>query len=134
MVISLSQPLTGPTGGKVIGLSTIERGTLFEELYTNDNGFTKIFLPWYADPRRDSAWYDRTKQDMGDLIMQEYPATIDEALTIPGGSYFPEFERFMYTRASRSRTMLNMFRMDYGLDMFAVLFYEVGHARQCHHL
>ena len=36
-----------PYGGKVIGLSTIERGSLFEEIFTNpDNGFNKIFIPW----------------------------------------------------------------------------------------
>jgi hypothetical protein len=124
--LSAYPTINRPTGGKVIGLSTIERGTLFEELYTADNGFTKIFLPWYADPRRDQAWYDRTKQDLGDLIMQEYPATIDEALTIPGGSYFPEFKRHIHViQGEPEPHHLRYVSMDYGLDMFAVLFYEV---------
>ncbi len=79
-----------PTGGKVIGLSTIERGTLFERLYTEDNNFNKIFVPWSADPRRTIEWYEQTRRDMGDEVMSQYPATVDEALTIPGGAYFPE--------------------------------------------
>lgn len=33
-----------PTGGQVIGLSTMARGTLFEEVYTQDFGFKKLFL------------------------------------------------------------------------------------------
>ena len=56
-----------PNGGKVIGLSTIERGSLFEEIFTDpDNGFNKIFIPWYADPRRDEKWYEDTKRALGD--------------------------------------------------------------------
>jgi hypothetical protein len=31
-------------GGKVVGLSTIKRGTLFEELFTEDNNFNKLVL------------------------------------------------------------------------------------------
>ncbi len=47
-----------PLSGQVIGVSTIKRGSLFEELYTNpDNGFYKLFIPWYADPSRDKKWY-----------------------------------------------------------------------------
>ena len=56
-----------PTGGRVIGLSTIKRGTLFEEIFTNpDNGFHKIFLPWSADPRRDEQWYRNTLGALGE--------------------------------------------------------------------
>jgi hypothetical protein len=53
-------------------------------------------LPWSADPRRDAEWYARTERDLGPLIMQEYPATVEEALTIPGGSYFPEFKEHIH--------------------------------------
>jgi hypothetical protein len=49
-------------GGQVIGLSTMAKGTLFEEIYTKDLGFFKLFLPWNADPRRDSAWHARTRK------------------------------------------------------------------------
>jgi hypothetical protein len=110
-----------PTGGKIIGLSTIERGTLFENLFTNqDNGFNKIFIPWSADPRRDEEWYDETKRSMGDDITQEYPATIEEALKVPGGSFFPEVN---YQNTLSKDQMEGVVRryvaFDYGLDMFS---------------
>lgn len=117
-----------PTGGKVIGLSTIERGTLFEELYTGENNFNKLFLPWSADPRRTAEWYERTKGDLGPLIMQEYPATVDEALTIPGGSFFPEFKKHIHVIPFAPLTHNRKYvSLDYGLDMLAALWYEVDH-------
>ena len=81
-----------PEGGRVIGLSTIKRGTLFEEIFTGrGNGFYKLFLPWSADPRRNKAWYKRTLAALGrDRTLQEYPASVEEALTVPGGAFFPE--------------------------------------------
>lgn len=110
-----------PFGGKVIGLSTIERGSLFEEIFTNtDNGFNKIFIPWYADPRRDDAWYENTKKALGDLITQEYPASIEEALTVPGGAYFPEVnERNTIAKEELKGNLLHYVSIDYGLDMFS---------------
>jgi hypothetical protein len=108
------------TGGKVIGLSTIERGTLFEELFVGDNDFNKLFMGWNSDPRRDKEWYDKTRRDLGDNIMQEYPATIEEALTIPGGAFFPEFKEHIHiTKDSNINTVY--YALDYGLDMLAVL-------------
>ena len=53
--LSAYPTINRPTGGQVIGLSTIERGTLFERLYTEDNNFNKLFFRWIADPRRTSA-------------------------------------------------------------------------------
>lgn len=111
-----------PTGGKVIGLSTIERGSLFEEIFTDkDNGFNKIFVPWYADPRRDDKWYEDTKRALGDLITQEYPATIEEALTVPGGAFFPEVRKD--THITKSDYIKGNVRryvcIDYGLDMLS---------------
>lgn len=110
-----------PYGGKVIGLSTIERGSLFEEIFTNsDNGFNKIFIPWHADPRRDDVWYENTKRALGDLITQEYPASIEEALTVPGGAYFPEVnERNTISKEELKGNTLKYVSIDYGLDMFA---------------
>lgn len=110
-----------PTGGQVIGLSTIDRGSFFEEVFTNpDNGFNKIFIPWYADPRRDDNWYSETKKAMGELMTQEYPATVEEALTVPGGSYFPEVnERNTVSYEDLNGNTLKYVAIDYGLDMFA---------------
>jgi hypothetical protein len=111
-----------PFGGKVIGLSSIERGSLFESLFTDpDNNFNKVFIPWYADPRRDSKWYEETKKALGDAITQEYPATIEEALTVPGGSFFPEVSKS--THETNDLLMGNVRRyvaLDYGLDMLSV--------------
>jgi hypothetical protein len=110
-----------PNGGKVIGLSTIERGSLFEEIFTNpDNGFNKIFIPWNADPRRDEAWYEKTKRALGDLITAEYPATIEEALMVPGGAYFPEVKKDTHETDTELVGKLKRYvSIDYGLDMFS---------------
>lgn len=118
--LSAYPTINRPTGGKVIGLSTIDRGTLFEELYTSDNDFNKIFMPWNSDPRRDMKWYETTKRDMGDSIMQEYPATVEEALTIPGGSFFPEFKPYIHIQ-EQEPTNDRLYALDYGLDMLAVV-------------
>ena len=116
-----------PFGGKVIGLSTIERGSLFEEIFTNpDNGFNKIFIPWYADPRRDEEWYQNTKRALGDLITQEYPASIEEALTVPGGAFFPEVNaRNTLTDEELKGNVLKYVAIDYGLDMFSAHWFYV---------
>ena len=116
-----------PFGGKVIGLSTIERGSLFEDIFTNpDNGFNKIFIPWYADPRRDDEWYQNTKRALGDLITQEYPASIEEALTVPGGAFFPEVNaRNTLTDKELTGNVLKYVAIDYGLDMFSAHWFRV---------
>jgi len=119
--LSAYPTINRPTGGKVIGLSTIDRGTLFEELFVEDNDFNKIFMPWNSDPRRTIEWYEKTKRDLGDLIMQEYPATIEEALTIPGGSFFPEFKQHIHITEDETISRDIYYALDYGLDMLAVL-------------
>lgn len=116
-----------PNGGKVIGLSTIERGSLFEELFTDpDNGFNKIFIPWYADPRRDQEWYDKTKRALGDLITEEYPASIEEALMVPGGAMFPEVRRETHeVKEELTGPLKHYCAIDYGLDTLAGLFVTI---------
>ena len=117
-----------PTGGQLVGLSTIERGSFFETIFTDpDNGYNKIFIPWSADPRRDAAWYEKTKQAMGDAITQEYPATIEDALAVPGGAFFPEVsaqntisEKYLdEDENGRERNVVRYVAIDYGLDMFS---------------
>ena len=116
-----------PNGGKVIGLSTIERGSLFEEIFTDpDNGFNKIFIPWYADPRRDEEWYKNTKRALGDLITEEYPATIEEALTVPGGAYFPEVRKDTHETKERLKGPIKTYvSIDYGMDMLSAHWIDV---------
>lgn len=83
-------------GGQVIGLSTAKRMTLFEEIWKKSvaklNTFNNIFLSWRVDPRRDDAWYEQTKKDMGEHDTKvEYPSTPEEAFDVAEGSAFPEF-------------------------------------------
>lgn len=115
-----------PTGGKVIGFSTIKRGTLFEEKWVEDNDFYKIFIPWSADPRRDTAWYEKTKKALGDEILSEYPATPEEALTIPGGAFFPEMRAHIHlVQAKPMGACERYISIDYGLDALAALWHMV---------
>ena len=110
-----------PNGGQVIGLSTNKRGTLFEELFSNENSFYKIFIPWYADPKRDKKWYETTKANIGEAAMaQEYPATVEEAMSTPGGAFFPEVTKdSIMTAEPLKGRLITYFTMDYGLDMMA---------------
>lgn len=118
-----------PNGGKFIGISTIKRGSLFEEIFTGDNMFNKIFTPWYADPSRDEAWYERTRRTLGEGITAEYPATIEEALQVPGGAFFPEVRRETHEvtelASDRGENVKRICAIDYGLDALAAGFFEV---------
>lgn len=86
-----------PTGGQVIGLSTAKRMTLFHDIWSRaeEFGFHRVFLGWRADPRRDDAWYEATKQALatGQRYLQEYPSTPEEAFSAGEGTAFPEFSR-----------------------------------------
>lgn len=120
-----------PSGGRVIGLSTIRRGTLFEQLYTDpDNGFHKIFLPWNTDPRRDKLWYSRTLAALGeDRTRQEYPATVQEALAVPGGAFFPEVRAATHQAQQLPAGPVRRYvSFDYGLDMLSVKWVAVDTA------
>ncbi len=116
-----------PEGGQVIGLSTMERGTLFEEIFREDYGFYKLFLPWNTDPRRDAAWYERAKRALGPLVTQEYPATEEEAFSVPGGAFFPELNEALHLVDEREfpQNVRRYVSMDYGLDALAALWYAV---------
>lgn len=84
-----------PTGGKVIGISTAKLGTFFHTTWIKAEvyGLHRIFLPWYARPDRDEAWYEQTKRAMGEgkAYLQEYPTTPEEAFSPGEGAAFPEF-------------------------------------------
>lgn len=112
-----------PTGGRVIGLSTVQLGGLFEKIWRESRVFNKIFLPWDTDPRRDAKWYEETFEALGELIKQEYPATPEEALTAPGGSFFHEFRRDVHAIEPFEipAHWRRYHAIDYGLDMLASL-------------
>ena len=111
-----------PNGGQFIGISTMELGTWFEEIWCNDNnGFIKIFIPWYADPKRDEKWYKDTLSTIGeDAMHREYPATAEEALSIPGGAYFPEINENVHIKPTGRHSDCRWYiALDYGLDMLS---------------
>lgn len=113
-----------PNSGQILGVSTIKRGSLFEELFTTEgNGFFKIFIPWYADPRRDAKWYADTlaltNNDKA-TMWAEYPATIEEALDVPGGRFFEEVSNDSILSDERLKQNIVCYvSMDYGLDKLA---------------
>ncbi len=114
--------VNNPLSGQVIGVSTIKRGSLFEELYTTpDNGFFKIFIPWYADPNRTQEWYENTMKLSGKAAMwAEYPATVEEALEVPGGRFFEEVSDSSILSDDRlKQNCVCYVALDYGLDMLA---------------
>jgi hypothetical protein len=85
-----------PTGGQVIGLSTGQRETLFEELWrkarAKENSFYPIFLPWWSDPRRDKKWYEETQKNLPHSCKQEYPSNEEEAFSAGEGAAFWEWD------------------------------------------
>lgn len=117
-----------PSGGRFFGVSTNMRGSLFEDTYTDpDNGFNKIFIPWYADPKRDQKWYDATKRVLGDKMTQEYPATVEEALEVPGGAYFPEVRYLTHiTTKFPEGNVRRYVCIDYGFDMLSAHWVAIG--------
>lgn len=126
------------TGGQLIGISTMERGTLFEEKYkeamSGINAFARVFLPWNTDPRRDITWYENTKIEMKGLMTAEYPATEEEALSVPGGTFFSEFTESIHVKPPEEIPdyAQRYVSVDYGFDKLSVLWYLIdknGNAR-----
>jgi hypothetical protein len=129
-----------PTGGKVFGISTMELGTLFEEVVrgamSRSNDFKLVFLPWTADPRRDADWYEKTKRAIGaDAMKREYPATVRECLESAGGRFFWELREDVHIKKpldSIPRDYRRYLSIDYGTDMLAAIWYYIdydGYAR-----
>ena len=83
-------------GGQMIMVSTVNKRksvSLFKNVYRGSprNGWVTFFIPWTSRPGRDKKWYQRTKEEAGDLpeaqemgidlyMEQEYPTSADEAL------------------------------------------------------
>lgn len=80
-------------GGKMILLSRSNKKkpeSLFKKIYraakAGKNQWAPVFVPWYAHPERDLAWYQQIRKDTLantgylDDIHEQYPATDVEAL------------------------------------------------------
>ncbi len=80
-------------GGHMILLSRVDKETPnseFKNIYKAAkkklSGWVSVFLPWYARPGRDKAWYKAQKADILsrtkslDDLYEQYPATDTEAL------------------------------------------------------
>ncbi|MBU6430166.1 MAG: hypothetical protein KGR26_14215, partial [Cyanobacteria bacterium REEB65] len=83
-------------GGQLIILSTANGiGGLFHGLWkkavAGTNSFKTIFLPWWARPGRDRAFYERQLADSTDpaTVPQNYPANALEAFLVSGRVRFP---------------------------------------------
>lgn len=86
-----------PDSGKFVGLSSNKRGSYFEDIVRDcidegKMGFNLIFLNALADPRRDIAWYEKTKAVLPNTWQLEYPMTITDALSAGNLTAFPEFD------------------------------------------
>jgi hypothetical protein len=77
----------------MILVSRVDKGrprSPFKRVYTSarkkQTGWEAVFLPWYARPDRDQAWYEVQKADILhrtgalDELHEQYPATDAEAL------------------------------------------------------
>lgn len=84
-------------GGQLVIISTANGiGNLFHQLWTKAvsglNAFTTIFLPWWARPGRDAAWYAAQLAEYTDpqMVKQEYPASATEAFLVSGRTRFQQ--------------------------------------------
>jgi hypothetical protein len=78
-------------GGQLVVLSSANGiGNLFHKLWSKAeagiSGFRPIFLPWWARPGRDRAWYDAKVADETDpaRVRQEYPENSTECFLVSG--------------------------------------------------
>jgi hypothetical protein len=94
-------------GGRLWGISTANGvGNFFHTTYLNAkipdenwsrqhpigrNGFVPLFIPWFARPDRNEAWYAQQVKEYSDtpsLLPQEYPSSDLDAFISSGNSYF----------------------------------------------
>ena len=80
-------------GGRIVLISRPDKSrpeSPFKQLsrgaLAGKNDWAFIFIPWYAHPGRDLAWYETIKNDIYsrtqslDELFEQYPNTVDEAL------------------------------------------------------
>lgn len=96
-----------PGGGKVIGLSSGQQGSLHEEIFLNaqraQNSFYPLFLSVWSDPRRTPEWYAQTKRDMPDTWPGEYPEVYEDAFrSLHGRPFFGSIMEMLRKRKAEA--------------------------------
>jgi hypothetical protein len=95
-----------PTGGQVLGISTMDPGSLFDEMWQGaergENGFAPAFLSWKSDPRRTGEWYEATKRAAVHSYRREYPASVADAYTVGEGAAFLEWNEDVHAAFDRA--------------------------------
>lgn len=97
-IFNASFPGIQQAGGQVIIITnSVKNGPgwsfirdMYRESMAGQNEFGRVFLPWMAHPGRPTNFRQLMRQkgmDEADII-QHYPETEEEALSIIGGSYF----------------------------------------------
>ncbi len=97
-VWSAAEPTIETTFGQAIFISTANGyDKLFQPTWanseSNENGFTRNFIGWDGDPKRDNNWYNvkrKQAESQGRLreMRQEYPRTSEEAFIVSGDTFF----------------------------------------------
>lgn len=83
-------------GGKLFIISSADgMGSAYHQFWQQategSNGYTAVFLPWFAHPDRDAAWRDqKIIEASGDTasVLREYPANEHEAFTAATDTIF----------------------------------------------
>lgn len=98
-VFAAAYPTINRVGaGHFLGISTNQRGSFFEQVVLEriKRGFHLVFISVWADPKRNDAWYEQTKNTLPDSWMQEYPESIEQALSAGERTALPEFSRSIH--------------------------------------
>lgn len=115
-----------------------EPNSAFKQIYRKaklaQNDYYPLFVPWYAHPDRDQAWYEQQKRDLLTLddLWEQYPATDEEALALGYvGRIYPLFDKNNISEAAEypGNGEKIFFSMDDGYtDQRAIGLWWVGYA------
>ncbi len=96
-----AEPTLKNANGQAVVISTSDgaKGGFYKKCRAAMDGkgnYEFVFFPWWANPNRDEAWYEKEKEDhAGDptYMSREFPSTASEAFEAAGGRVYPYFSR-----------------------------------------
>lgn len=96
-----AQPAVETSNGQIVGISTSSGPAgdfyeVWEYASAGKSRFKPVFLHWKEHPKRDAAWYERTRVENASdplYMKREYPATPEEAFESATGRVYPLFVR-----------------------------------------